>query len=608
MSEPVVRFSGVGKMYKVFPTRTDNLLDALGVARVFGRQDRYREFWALRGVDFELGAGERLGIIGRNGAGKSTLLKLVTGNFPQTEGEITVRGDVQAVLEIGGGLHPEFTGRENIHAALGYMGLSARQINEAEEEIADFTELGRFLEQPFKTYSQGMQARLSFAIATTVRPEILIVDEILGAGDAYFFTRSTARMRELIEGGASVLLVSHGLDQIVRFCDEAIWLDRGRVVMRGPSIEIVKAYEKFIRELEDKRLLAKNRKAGDRFDAFERESYADQLVVEMVPPPGGTLDVSSVVLRRDGTVDDTLAVGDAQDADTSETAAVILDGGLWSAPLKGEGVYYRRVESRGATADRAAQVVFNLWFLYLESRYAVELTYRSSGGAAQATVRHIGSGEPVTVELPAAVEWAKVDLAVHDGRREDPPAAAAAPRPVEVSRWPGEGTLHVTNVSLRDADGREQAIFEAGSPMQMVIDVTARQSGRFPLTPTATLYRSDGVLVSNHVGDEWDIELGKDDHVTIELDFGPLNLGDGSYVFSIGLYRRLSHAEPEIYDLLDRSYELEVTGNAPFDNGVFSHPSRWTMTPGSRSGTTIGRGASPRPVLAPHEEAGSAST
>src|SRR5690348_7572185 len=210
MSEPVVRFDGVGKMYKIFETRRDNLLDALGIDRIARRRNtRFSQFWALRGIDLELHRGERLGVIGRNGAGKSTLLKLVTGNLPPTEGVVQVNGDVQALLEIGGGLHPEFTGRENASGALGLLGLSRRAINAAIEDIAEFTELGRFLDQPFKTYSQGMQARLSLAIATSTQPQILIVDEILGAGDAYFFAKSTARMQRLIEGGASVLLVSH---------------------------------------------------------------------------------------------------------------------------------------------------------------------------------------------------------------------------------------------------------------------------------------------------------------------------------------------------------------------------------------------------------------
>ena len=131
MSDSIISFESVGKMYKIFPSRTDNLLDAVGAARLLHREQRYREFWALREIDLELHAGERLGIIGRNGAGKSTLLKLVTGNFPPSEGRVSVRGEVQALLEIGGGLHPEFTGRENIAAALAYMGLNSHEIKVA---------------------------------------------------------------------------------------------------------------------------------------------------------------------------------------------------------------------------------------------------------------------------------------------------------------------------------------------------------------------------------------------------------------------------------------------------------------------------------------------
>jgi len=278
-----VEFAEVGKMYKVFSSRSANLADALGLGRFRGGSSSYKEFWALRDISFSLGQGERLGILGRNGAGKSTLLKLITGNLTPTEGRVAVNGDVQALLEVGGGLHPEFTGRENIRAALTHMGLSPREIGEVEEDIAEFTELGSFLDSPFKTYSLGMQARLSFAIGTSVNPEILIIDEVLGAGDAYFFGKSTARMQALIEKGAAVILVSHGLDQIVRFCESAIWIDRGRIVERGPSTEVVKSYEKFIRELENRRLQAKNQKARMNYDAFARESYTDSLVAVVRP-------------------------------------------------------------------------------------------------------------------------------------------------------------------------------------------------------------------------------------------------------------------------------------------------------------------------------------
>ena len=166
-----IRLSGVGKMYKIFPTRVDSVFDALGLARLMPwRRMKPQEFWALRAIELEITAGSRVGIIGRNGAGKSTLLKLITGNVAPTEGRMEVNGDVQALLEAGAGFHPEFTGYENIRASLTYQGLTPAEIEAAVEEIADFTELGQFLLQPFKTYSLGMQARLVFATATAIKP------------------------------------------------------------------------------------------------------------------------------------------------------------------------------------------------------------------------------------------------------------------------------------------------------------------------------------------------------------------------------------------------------------------------------------------------------
>ena len=261
-----IRLSNVGKMYKIFPEKIDGLLDglndSLGIYRWLPfRKANYKEFWALRGIFLDLKAGSRIGIIGRNGAGKSTLLKLITGNLAATEGTIEVNGQIQALLESGAGFHPEFTGYENIKASLTYQGLTNSEIEEAIVDIAYFTELGNFLQQPFKTYSTGMQARLTFATATAIKPKILIIDEILGAGDAYFFGKSQERMHQLVEeSGASVLLVSHALDQITRFCEEAIWIERGKVVKRGPSFEIVDSYIAFTQILEERRLKAKNMK------------------------------------------------------------------------------------------------------------------------------------------------------------------------------------------------------------------------------------------------------------------------------------------------------------------------------------------------------------
>ena len=276
MSEIALRLAGVGKKYKIFSHRRDHLLDTFGVRRVLPFiKPRYRDFWALKGIDLDLQRGQRIGVIGRNGAGKTTMLKLITRNLAPTEGTVEVNGRVQALLDVGGGFHPEFTGRENVRAALTYQGLSKRDIRAAETDIAEFTDLKDFFDQPFRTYSLGMQARLTFACATAITPEVLIVDEVLGAGDAAFYRRSTERMRKLMHDGATVLLVSHALSQIERFCDETIWLDSGQIVMRGRTTEVVKAYEKFSRELDRTWLREQQRANAAAADTGEQVSVSE---------------------------------------------------------------------------------------------------------------------------------------------------------------------------------------------------------------------------------------------------------------------------------------------------------------------------------------------
>lgn len=237
----------VSKSYRLYGSQRDQLLDVLGLTRFsLLRTKPVQEFKALDGVSFDVPRGGRMAIIGRNGAGKTTLLKLVSGNFAPTAGRISVTGSVQALMGTGLGFHPEFTGIENIRASLHYNGLSHTELTQAIEDIVDFCELGQFIDQPFKTYSLGMQARLMFATATAIHPDILIVDEVLGAGDAYFSAKSSVRMQALASSGCTLLLVSHSTQQVLQFCDRAAWLEAGRVRMIDDAFLVVKAYEEFI--------------------------------------------------------------------------------------------------------------------------------------------------------------------------------------------------------------------------------------------------------------------------------------------------------------------------------------------------------------------------
>lgn len=249
-----VRFSGVRKEYKLYDSLSEQAIDVLGLSRLcFWRSTDYRTFVALDGIDFEIKHGERVGIVGRNGAGKTTLLKLVTGNFTPSGGEIEINGEVQALMQTGLGFHSDFTGYENIRSSLIYSGLSGHELKAAVNDIIDFCELGDFINQPIKTYSLGMISRLQFAAATAIKPDIVIIDEILGAGDAYFNAKSAVRIDKLTKSGCTLLLVSHSMQQVIQFCDRCLWIDQGRLRMDGEVREVVGAYEVMVaRDIKDK--------------------------------------------------------------------------------------------------------------------------------------------------------------------------------------------------------------------------------------------------------------------------------------------------------------------------------------------------------------------
>lgn len=249
-----IRFRGVSKDYRLYDRPNDRMLDQLGIDRLMFWRPRavFHNFHALSDINIDIRQGERVGIIGRNGAGKTTLLKLITQNFAPTIGEVEVRGSVQALMQLGIGFHPEFSGYENIKAALDYNGLTGKDFKDALQDVVDFVELGEFLHQPMKTYSLGMNARVQFAAATAIRPDILIVDEVLGAGDAYFAAKSAHRMERLTASGCTLLLVSHSTAQVLQFCERGIFMHEGKVKKDGRALEVVKIYEEFIAELTQK--------------------------------------------------------------------------------------------------------------------------------------------------------------------------------------------------------------------------------------------------------------------------------------------------------------------------------------------------------------------
>ncbi|WP_233557750.1 ABC transporter ATP-binding protein [Tessaracoccus antarcticus] len=237
--------------YRVNLERKNTLKNFL-VKGARGQQVNYREVKALRGVSFDVPKGQCTGIIGANGAGKSTLMRAVAGILPPTEGRIEIRGKVSTLLALGVGFNTALTGRENVLLGGMAAGLTRAGVKERFEEIADFADLGDFIDMPMRTYSSGMFSRLAFSVAVHMEPDILIIDEALSAGDAQFKERAAQKMASLIDAAGTMLLVSHALQTIQDLSDEVIWLHKGRLIKRGNPKEMCNAYLEFLKVGDDK--------------------------------------------------------------------------------------------------------------------------------------------------------------------------------------------------------------------------------------------------------------------------------------------------------------------------------------------------------------------
>jgi lipopolysaccharide transport system ATP-binding protein len=288
-SEPVIRVEGAGKTYRMYRQPADRLWQHLWP----GRKPWFQDFVALEDVSLELRRGEVMGIVGVNGAGKSTLLQLVTGTIQPTQGSVQTRGRVAAILELGSGFNPEFTGRENIYLNAATLGLSKSEIESRIDSIIDFAGIGLHIDQPVKTYSSGMVVRLAFSIATSVDADILIIDEALSVGDGAFRRRSFDRIMQIKQSGTTILFCSHVVFHVEAFCDRALWLHRGKVQMLGQVSEVLRPYEEFIDVYE-------NDVNALPFGEHKRTSATEELTTAEAVTPLGDARILSVQVRLDG--------------------------------------------------------------------------------------------------------------------------------------------------------------------------------------------------------------------------------------------------------------------------------------------------------------------
>ncbi|HOU11143.1 MAG TPA: ABC transporter ATP-binding protein [Clostridiales bacterium] len=246
MAKTAIAVDQVSVMFNLNNEKIDNIKEYF--IKFVTRKLRFKEFWALRDISFTVAKGERLGILGFNGAGKSTLLKVIAGVLKPTKGSIKVSGVIAPMLELGAGFDMNYSGKENIFLYAATMGYPRRFTESKYDEIVDFSELQDFINVPVKNYSSGMRARLGFAIATAVEPDILILDEVLSVGDAKFRIKSEAKIKSMFEKGVTVLFVSHNTDQVRRLCNKAILLDKGTIIALGTADEVCDIYDEKVKK------------------------------------------------------------------------------------------------------------------------------------------------------------------------------------------------------------------------------------------------------------------------------------------------------------------------------------------------------------------------
>lgn len=233
----------ITKIYKIYDDPKDRFKEALGI----GHRQYYQNFYALRDVSFSVGKGEIVGIVGRNGSGKSTILKILTGVLTPTDGSVSIEGKVSALLELGAGFNMEYTGMKNIYLNATMMHLSKDEIEKKIPDILKFADIGDYINQPVKTYSSGMFVRLAFAVAINVDPDVLIVDEALAVGDTRFQLKCMDKFTEFVEAGKTILFVSHDVNSIKRFCNRAIWMNQGALIMDGDTDEVTDRYLDYLK-------------------------------------------------------------------------------------------------------------------------------------------------------------------------------------------------------------------------------------------------------------------------------------------------------------------------------------------------------------------------
>ena len=556
---PVVRLQSVSKVYRLYQKPAYRFLDLFGLCPPGERY--YREHEALGNVNLEIGRGERVAIIGRNGAGKSTMLKIVTGLVQPTAGSVEVDGRISNLLQLGSGFHPDFTGRQNVFAGLAHQGIIGSGAAKLFDEIVQFAEIEEYIDQPMKTYSTGMCSRLMFSSSVIMSPEILVVDEILGVGDAYFSHKSFGRMRELCSGGGTtLLLVTHDIYSALNLCDRFIWIDRGRVRFDGDGKGAISLYEASIKEQEE--------------EWFRQQNAAS------LRAASGEAAVHVVLRSRTGfALSDRLSVSALAlvDADGRTLPLEVADGDArWHVVPESNLTDPEVVGGRRCRSLRTFGSIYHKaeWTVQLPAGFEVaqlraDWLYRGDD-PIEARVLSTDRHAIVRAELASGEGWQSAAFDRARGDRQEIDLF----KPVDY----GTGAIRILAVEFHDAAGRSVSQTRHGEPLTVRVRCRSAEATPHAAVTFCVGFARQGSAYQGYICDSH-VQIPDAEEFVIDSRIDELRLGSGVWYVNLGigaagLFDRSAlpyfSVDSAWYHLMAARLQLQVLSAGKFDaNGCF---------------------------------------
>jgi len=568
-ADVVIRAANLRKVYRLYTKPSYRFRDIFGL--LGNKPGAFTEHAALDGVSLDIRRGEKVAIIGRNGAGKSTFLKLVTNVIQPTSGTLDVTGNAHALLQIGTGFHPEFTGRENVYAYFAQLGVTGDEATERCADVIEFAELEEYIDQPMKTYSTGMAVRLMFSASTAIKPDLLVLDEVLGVGDAYFAHKSYDRISGLCSAeGTTMLLVTHDVYTAAKVCDRMVWFDHGRVLIDDAPDLVITAYEDSIRRQEERRLRVKRLSALPGGPDVARTL---PLVVEFrsrlnrpLPCP---VFISRVSLAVEGTVVDSLPIG----GPTTPTAELTREGTAWGEPVQWHGRLARTWNNFGSVFHKVSGV-FDVAGLMDRDvpAFSIDVDCWSESPCEVAIEAFVGDREFHLGEFTTASgTWQTIGASSADGRRH---AAAERSRSLAL----GSGRVVITGFRCLDDAAHVKSVFAHGEPFILSVEYQINEPGLNDDVQVLASFHRDGVHDMCRVFcRSLALDASRGARGVLQMRLPRMCLGTGKYTVSLGITERGYFDREQVlfysinrgmYDCFTRGLEIEVVNGGTVGTGT----------------------------------------